>query len=185
MNSARIEHTVSSEVVSIWALIDARTLTRHSLERLLKSAGRKFHVLAVEKSADLFDAEDVAQSQLKLAIYRVTTPSIADPETRATIASLIERLRETPLVLLCERDDPREVRQALAYGVRGYITTSLDPELVMEALRLVGAGAPSYLPTHFNRLSTGRALSRQWSMATTRTMTTMKTTTTIIPPSTV
>ncbi len=147
MNSARIEHTVSSEVVSIWALIDARTLTRHSLERLLKSAGRKFHVLAVEKSADLFDAEDVAQSQLKLAIYRVTTPSIADPETRATIASLIERLRETPLVLLCERDDPREVRQALAYGVRGYITTSLDPELVMEALRLVGAGG-TFVPPH-------------------------------------
>jgi DNA-binding NarL/FixJ family response regulator len=121
-------------------LIDRRALTRLSFERLFKSAGRDFTVMAVADPEDVFDAEGHPRPDMQLSIYRIATPSVADAETRAVIASLIERLPGVPLVLLCERDDPEEVRQALAYGVRGYITTSLDPELVTEALRLVRAG---------------------------------------------
>jgi DNA-binding NarL/FixJ family response regulator len=96
--------------------------------------------MAVSDPEDVFDAEGHPRSDIQLYIYRVATPSVSDEETRAAIAALIERLPGSPLVLLCERNDPEEVRQALAYGVRGYITTSLDPGLVLGALRLVRAG---------------------------------------------
>lgn len=156
MNSARQEHTALVETGPIWALIDNRTLTRLSLERLMRSAGGRFKLLAVANSTDLFDADGRPRSRIQLAIYRTRTPSVADPETRAVIASLIERLPETPLVLLCDRDDPEEVSQALAYGVRGYVTTSLDPELVMGALKLVRAGG-TFVPPGTLQWVVGRA----------------------------
>lgn len=140
MDTAKTVRPTRGEPVPRWMLIDGRPLTRLSFERLFKSAGRDFTVVAVANPEDVFDAEGHPPSDMQLTIYRTATPSVADAETRAVIASLIERLSGLPLVLLCERDDPEEVRQALAYGVRGYITTSLDPDLVMEALRLVRAG---------------------------------------------
>lgn len=140
MSSARTEHSVLSETAPIWVLIDERVLTRLSLERLLKTVAGKFKLMAVANSTDLFDDDGHPRSGIQLVIYRIGAPSVTDPAIRAVIASLIERLPETPLVLLCERDDPEEVSQALAYGVRGYITTSLDPDLVMGALKLVQAG---------------------------------------------
>jgi DNA-binding NarL/FixJ family response regulator len=96
--------------------------------------------MAFSDPEDVFDAEGHPRSDIQLFIYRVATPSVSDEKTRAVLATLIERLPGVPLVLLCERTDPEEVRQALSYGMRGYITTSLDPELVMGALRLVRAG---------------------------------------------
>jgi DNA-binding NarL/FixJ family response regulator len=140
MDTAKTVRSTPGEPVLKWVLIDERPLTRLSFEKLFKSAGRDFTVMAVANPEDVFDAEGHPRSDMQLTIYRTATPSVADAETRAVIASLIERLSGLPLVLLCERDDPEEVRQALAYGVRGYITTSLDPDLVMEALRLVRAG---------------------------------------------
>ena len=144
------------ETAPIWALVDERALTRLSLERLFKSARGKFKLLSVANPADLFDDEGRPKARLQLAIYRTGTRSVTDPETRAVITSLIERLSETPLVLLCERDDPKEVTQALTYGVRGYLTTALEPELVMGALKLVRAGG-TFVPPQTLQWVVGKA----------------------------
>jgi DNA-binding NarL/FixJ family response regulator len=50
------------------------------------------------------------------------------------------RFPEASTVVLADSDDVDEVNRALAYGVRGYIPTSVEWEVAVAALRLVSAG---------------------------------------------
>jgi DNA-binding NarL/FixJ family response regulator len=44
------------------------------------------------------------------------------------------------VVFLSDRDDVEDVNEALTYGVRGYISTSIEAEVAFAALRLIDAG---------------------------------------------
>jgi DNA-binding NarL/FixJ family response regulator len=49
--------------------------------------------------------------------------------------------------VLSDRDDVEEVNRALTHGVRGYIPTSVECEIAVAALRLIGAGG-TFVPAH-------------------------------------
>lgn len=123
-----------------WALIDSRPLTRLSFERLLKCSGRDFTLAAFASVDELFGADGEPQIDVQLIIYRMATRSVTDEETRAAIARLISKFPHVPLVLIGEREGMEDAQQAISLGARGYITTSLDPCLVVEALRMVRSG---------------------------------------------
>src|ERR1700738_482398 len=50
------------------------------------------------------------------------------------------RLPEASTVVPADSDDVDEVNRALAYGVRGYLPTSIEWEVAVAALRLISAG---------------------------------------------
>ena len=52
----------------------------------------------------------------------------------------LRRIQETALVLFAEREDIAQVAAAIRQGVRGYVTSSLSPEVVIAVLRLVRSG---------------------------------------------
>jgi DNA-binding NarL/FixJ family response regulator len=141
MESAKAEAAgKSASATRVWALIDKRPLTRLSFERLLKCSGRDFTLMAFADDDELFDGDGQPRSDLQLMIYRLPTGSVADAECRGTILRLVEKCPGIPLVVLGERNDMADAQQALSFGARGYITTSLDPCLVVEALRMVRSG---------------------------------------------
>jgi DNA-binding NarL/FixJ family response regulator len=141
METAKAEAAGKSPTATrVWALIDERPLTRLSFERLLKCSGRDFTLMAFAGDAELLDGDGQPRRDLQLMIYRLPTGSIADPECRSTILRLVEKCPGIPLVVLGERNGMADAQQALNLGARGYITTSLDPCLVVEALRMVRSG---------------------------------------------
>jgi len=69
------------------------------------------------------------------------------------VVDWIERLRKSlpdaPVIVLSNLEDRSEVIDGFGLGIRGYIPTSLAPDVVVEAIRLVCAGgtfAPVSLP---------------------------------------
>jgi DNA-binding NarL/FixJ family response regulator len=64
------------------------------------------------------------------------------------------RLRaNAPIIVLSDRDEVDDILRALDWGVRGYIPTSLEAEVVFAALSLVNAGG-IFIPAHVLRSST-------------------------------
>ena len=56
------------------------------------------------------------------------------------ITWLRQRMPHVPLVLLMERDDMDDIVEAMAQGVRGFITTSMELSEVGAAIQCVAAG---------------------------------------------
>lgn len=118
-------------------LIDPRPLTRESVVNLLNSAAREFAVLPVSAAAEITDAGTVNAG---LVLLNVGFALLSDAWVDEEITTITERLPQVPLILLCDSEDIGQVTGALHRGVRGYIPTTFNPKVAVEAMRLVHAG---------------------------------------------
>lgn len=78
-------------------------------------------------------------------LMHIGSRCIADPAVTEEIESTIRKLQSIPLVLLAEREDWRQVVRAMEIGVRGYIPTSVDIRICVEAIHLAIVGG-MYIP---------------------------------------
>jgi DNA-binding NarL/FixJ family response regulator len=70
---------------------------------------------------------------------------VCDPEPQSWIASLSSLYANTPLVLVSDREDATEVVAALEAGARGFIPTSIAPQVAIHACAFIISGG-SYFP---------------------------------------
>jgi DNA-binding NarL/FixJ family response regulator len=120
-------------------LIDRRPLTRQCLGRCLQDGSPDLRVVSVASPADLLDASR-SLSQPHIIIFSIGAASVKDPDVLGKINMLRRHMGRSPLVLLSDRDDVEEVVEAIGHGVRGYISTSLEPAEATAALQCVAAG---------------------------------------------
>lgn len=121
------------------ALIDEFPLRRASTLILLR--------VHLRLNARLFagTAELLAQVPNKVdkpcgAIMCVGWRSVKEPPQAEQLRRLRGCLEPTTLIILSDRDESEEVIAAFRVGARGYIPTSLEPRLVIKAIRMVLAG---------------------------------------------
>jgi DNA-binding NarL/FixJ family response regulator len=119
-------------------LVDSRPLTREWLAKWLEEVLGAFHVTAVAGLEDVGDED--RRGDAELAILNVGPAAAADPEIADEIGLLRRRLPDVPIVLFAEREEIAQVAAAIRKGVRGYITSTLSPEVVIAVLRLIRAG---------------------------------------------
>jgi DNA-binding NarL/FixJ family response regulator len=120
-------------------LIDRRPLTRQCLRRWLQDESPDRHVASVASPADLLAAAP-SRSTADIVVFSIGAASVVEPEVLGMITLLRRHLSRVPLVLLTDRDDLDDIVAALEQGVRGYITTSLEPSQAAAALHCVVAG---------------------------------------------
>lgn len=120
-------------------LVDPRPLTRESIARFLASQSREFDVRSVAHVGEI-SAIVASMPRLDLCLLNVGARGIDDAETQREIDALRSAFGDTPIVLLAESAAIRDVRNALAAGMRGYMPTSLSGSVIVAALRLVLAG---------------------------------------------
>jgi DNA-binding NarL/FixJ family response regulator len=118
-------------------LIDRQPLTRQCLSRWLQDGSPDLHVVLVGSPVELLDA---SLSAPQMIIFSIGAASVGDPELLGKITLLRRHLSRVPLVLLSDREDIDDIVEAMEQGVRGYITTSLEPSEAAAALQCVGAG---------------------------------------------
>jgi DNA-binding NarL/FixJ family response regulator len=119
-------------------LVDSRPLTREWLAKWLEEVLGAFHVTAVAGPEDV--GEEDRRGDAELTILNVGPAAAADPEIADEIGLLRRRLPDVPIVLFAEGEEIAQVAAAIRQGVRGYITSTLSPEVVIAALRLVQSG---------------------------------------------
>jgi DNA-binding NarL/FixJ family response regulator len=113
-------------------------LTREWLAKWLEEVLGVFHVTAVAGPEEV-GYED-RRGDAELTILNVGPAAAADPEIADEIGLLRRRLPDVPIVLFAEREEIAQVAAAIRQGVRGYITSTLSPEVVIAVLRLVRSG---------------------------------------------
>ena len=118
-------------------LVDSRPLTRQWLANWLEQVLGVFHVTAVASPGDVGDDR---RGDAELAILNAGPAPADDPAIADEIGLLRRRLPDVPVVLFAEREEIAQVAAAIRQGVRGYVTSTLSPEVAIAVLRLVLAG---------------------------------------------
>jgi DNA-binding NarL/FixJ family response regulator len=117
------------------ALIDPKVLTRGSIGELLATAFPECAVVAASTCEELLEGAD----RPYVVVIYISSEALTAKWVQRALALLRTRLPEAPVVVLSDQDGV-DVRQALTQGARGYIPTSVEREVAVAALRLVGAG---------------------------------------------
>jgi DNA-binding NarL/FixJ family response regulator len=125
------------------ALIDELPLRRACTLNLLRQHVRESAVPFRSVTEFLLRSAPTAEN-LSCVLISIGGRSLAE----AALAEQIERLNgalATPIVVLSDREEYDEIVAAFRLGVRGFIPGSLEPDVAIEALRLVQAGG-TYFP---------------------------------------
>lgn len=126
------------------ALIDTHSLTRVSITHLLEASTH-----AKRRSGDFiilpFPDPDKLLScypdcGVRLVLFSIGSSCSDDERVHDDISRLKQGLTDVPLIILSEREELHCVLGALRLGVHSYISTRLDPEMVIQALHLIQVG---------------------------------------------
>ena len=120
-------------------LIERRSLTRQCLGRWLQDGSPDLRLISVSGPADLLDSSR-SLNDPQMIVFSIGAASVKDPAVLDRINLLRRQMRRIPLVLLADRDDVDEIVEAVEHGVRGYISTSLEPSEAAAAIQCVVAG---------------------------------------------
>lgn len=122
-------------------VIDERAFRRECVVRMLREVSPEYSIGALERPHDP-PAGALAPDGERANVVILDTGWIRLPDERvaADVRFLQDRFAGAPIILLSDREDSAHVAEALGYGVRGFIPTSLGASVVAEAVRLVGAG---------------------------------------------
>jgi DNA-binding NarL/FixJ family response regulator len=136
-------------------LLERRSLARQYLSRWLQDGSPDRYVASVASPADLLDTS-CSLSAAHIIVFSIGVASVVEPEVLGMITLLRRHLSRVPLVLLSDRDDLDDIVAALEQGVRGYITTSLEPSEAAAALHCVVAGGTFVPPDALMKLTQDR-----------------------------
>ena len=145
-SSSSVELTISRNVRSFEgekaltvAIIDSRQLTRECLMKLLDDDSQIGNIISLSCCSELLDKDLEVLSEVEVVLLNIGGKLVEDRQVVDDIYLLIEALN-SPIIIVGDRDDSLQVRQALRRGARGYIPTTLTSQILIRALRLVQAG---------------------------------------------
>jgi DNA-binding NarL/FixJ family response regulator len=121
-------------------IIEPRTLSREGMSHLLASRCDKFRLVAVAEVAEVLHSESAASLCDAVILLSLGSRDISDHRVRGDIAELSRLIPGVSVIVVCEREESHQVREALRQGVRGYIPTTMTARVLVEAVRLVQAG---------------------------------------------
>jgi DNA-binding NarL/FixJ family response regulator len=134
------EEDAASRLPVSMALIDPKPLTRQSIGGVLTEAFPESALVVVSTCEELLEIDERQIGKLNLVVIYIRNEGLTNTWVQSALELLRVRLPEASAVVLSDKDDVDEVNRALTHGVRGYIPTSVEWEVVVAALRLINAG---------------------------------------------
>jgi DNA-binding NarL/FixJ family response regulator len=150
----RAEHVRKKLHVSV-ALIDPKPLTRRSIADILATAFPEHEIVAVSSCDELLEFEGRRIGAPNLVVVYIRSAGLTAASVQSALELLRTQLPAAPVVVLSDRDDIDEANRALTHGVRGYIPTSVECEVLIAALRLISAGG-TFVPADALRSVTAK-----------------------------
>ncbi len=121
-------------------LVCKSNLERQCLYNGLVLNGLKLPV-ETQAAIELADPTD----DIAVVLINIGSKRLADPFFSEKLQAVIELWRPVPVVFLAEREEWAQVVRAMEIGARGYIPTSVDIKVCVEAIHLATAGG-MYVP---------------------------------------
>jgi DNA-binding NarL/FixJ family response regulator len=131
-------------------IIDSKKLRQAGIVRLLDSwAGALgLTVSAVELASSI---ERHKTASCALVILSIGSASVEDPTQQILIKYARKLMPQTPLVVLSDREEPNEVCAAFEAGAAGFMPTSIDPSVALQALSLIKCGGSFFPPSALHK----------------------------------
>lgn len=93
--------------------------------------------------------EGLLDKDLRIVLLQANGPLETDEALRRLLTLVRLHSPATPVVILSDGQNPKNVRIASSAGFNGYVPTTLDPPLAFKALSLVLAGGSWFPPQPF------------------------------------
>lgn len=122
-------------------ICDNRTLWRESLRLAIERLDPSIRIRETESVAGVLK---LAASGANVGLI-VLNIDLRRQDSTQELDQLQDELDGVPIVIVADSVDPGHIVSVLNRGVRGYIPTTLDSRVMVEALRLVAAGG-AYIP---------------------------------------
>lgn len=123
-------------------VIDPHKLRQAGLVRLLEgwADANGLQVTTISRAEDLDVGPDCA-----IVVLNVGGASLREPDSQVWVKRVRAAVPDVPLVILSDREERSEILAAFGEGATGFIATSLDPSLALEALTFLLRGG-SFFP---------------------------------------
>jgi DNA-binding NarL/FixJ family response regulator len=133
--------------LSAMFIVDALQLRRAGLVGLLQTwaQGRGLLIAALAPE-DLVNGAAQGRKVL-LSILNLGGSSVSDRDAQEWIRTIKERLPGSPLVIVSDHGQAAESIAAFEAGARGYIPTSVEPSIALQALSFIIGGGSFFPPT--------------------------------------
>jgi DNA-binding NarL/FixJ family response regulator len=142
-------------------IIDSKRLRQAGIRRLLdiwaEAMGLTVKAVVPEAPLDTCCTPD----NCEMTIISLGGASIEDAQHQATIGMVRTLMPQTLLVIISDREDPKEICAAFENGASGFMPTSLEPGLAFQALSFIRSGGsffpPSVLSSGFGKVTVNGA----------------------------
>lgn len=121
------------------ALIDESPLRRSVIANMLRAHIRK-GAQSFGEAAELLNQVTANCNSPSCVVVCVGSRSLNESALLLQLRQLVRAMASVPVVILSDRNGHKEVVIAFSEGARGYIPTSLQPTLVIHALKIILAG---------------------------------------------
>lgn len=132
-------------------LADRRALWREALARAIERLDPSVRIREVDKVESILGGGRNGGSPDWEPNLVVLSIDPRDPNEIEALEQLCLRLEDVPVVVVADLDDLQHIVTVLERGAKGYIPTTLESRVMIEALRLVAAGG-TYIPDSVMRL---------------------------------
>jgi DNA-binding NarL/FixJ family response regulator len=82
-----------------------------------------------------------------MVILSLGSASLEVPQQQALIKSTRKSMPRAPLVIFSDREEPNEVCAAFEAGAAGFMPTSIDPAVALQALSFIKCGGSFFPPS--------------------------------------
>ena len=128
-------------------IIDSKKLRQAGITRLLDiwadAVGLTVKAVVPDAPLDTFCVPITCE----MAIINVGGVSVEDTQHQALIESVRTLIPQSPLVIISDREDPREVCAAFEQGAVGFTPTSIEPAVAFQALSFIRSGGSFFPPS--------------------------------------
>lgn len=143
-------------------IVDSMVLRRAGVVGVLREWAEANQVSITSVPPDMLDTTAGLDTRFALGVLNLGGLSLSSAAPINWLENLIKVLPETPMVVVSDRDDIDEVVAAFRTGARGFVPTSTEPEVALQAFSFIMGGG-SYFPpqTLLDRLQTSCARNSQ------------------------
>jgi DNA-binding NarL/FixJ family response regulator len=124
------------------ALIEPRALIRDIIVKAAAERGGNVSILAVARPEELSLDES---GSIDAIVLSIGGRKFLDPDIQDEIAQILAAFPTTPLVVLADREGIDVILAALQRGLKGYLTTGMNFDIALEAIRFICTGG-TFIP---------------------------------------
>jgi DNA-binding NarL/FixJ family response regulator len=125
------------------AIVESRSLLREALAETLQSACLSNVVAYAHVAEALREKDRFLASVVLLSVAEQSEEAVAHE-----VALITAKMPQTPIIVIGQRDDLEAALRTLSAGAKGYLTTNMSLQMVLEAMKFVIAGG-TYLPAEW------------------------------------